>query len=213
MSIFSGLRAKAQNISPYKALGMLTIPAAIALTGVVVVSSSASFSGVTENGPQSWTASTVSLTNNLASAMFSTDNISPGYTETHCITVASTATVPTQLKMYTSAVSATGPEGAPLLSSNLNVEVMEGSGGVNTEGPAGGCSGFIPADGQTVSPTFSGTLASFASNASFETGVGNFALPAEGTRQYQVTVALPEDAPNTLQGTMAGANFIWEAQG
>lgn len=213
MSLFSNMSAKVKEVSVYKALGLLSIPAAILLTGAVITSSSASFSGVTENGPQSWTASTVALTDNLASAMFSADNISPGYTETHCITVSSSATVPTALKMYTSAVSATGPEGAPLLSSNLNVSVMEGSGGVNTEGQPGGCEGFVPEAGQTETPTFAGTLASFANNASFENGVGNFTLPAGGTRQYQITVDLPSDASNDLQGTTAGATFMWEAQG
>jgi hypothetical protein len=213
MSVFGGISAKVKNVSAYKALGLLTIPAAIVLTGVVVASSSASFSGVTNNGPQSWSAGTVALTNNEGSALFSANNITPGYSETHCITVSSTASVPTQLKMYTSAVSATGPVDAPLLSANLDVKVMEGSGGVNTPGQAGGCAGFIPDTGQVEAPTFTGTLASFANNTSFDTGVGNFALPAGGSRQYQVTVNLPASAPNSLQGTTAGATFMWEAQG
>lgn len=213
MSPLSNLGTKLKEVSIYKALGLLTVPAAIVLTGVLVTGASASFSGVTNNGPQSWSAGTVSLTNNHASALFSADKITPGYSETHCITVASTATVPTQLKMYTSAVSSTGPVGAPLLSSHLTVEVLEGSGGTNTDGPNGGCAGFVPAPGQATAPTFTGTLAAFGSKTSFANGVGNFALSAGGSRQYQVKVALPADAPNTLQGTVAGATFVWEAQG
>lgn len=213
MSLLTKLGTKMKTISIYKTLGLLTVPAAILLSGIVVTSASASFSGVTNNGPQSWSTGTVALTNNHASALFSSTNITPGYTETHCITVNSTATVPTQLKMYTSAVTSTGPNGAPLLSSNLTVQVMEGSGGTNTDGPTGGCTGFTPATGQTTTPTFSGTLAAFANNSSFATGVGNYALPAGGSRQYQITVALPASAPNTLQDTVAGATFVWEAQG
>lgn len=210
MSLLTTLRTKIKEISIYKALGLLTVPAAILLTGALVTSASASFSGITNNGPQSWSAGTVALTNNHAAALFSTANITPGYTETHCITVSSTATVPTQLKMYTSAVTSTG---TPTLSSNLTVQVMEGSGGTNTDGVAGGCAGFVPASGQSTTPDFSGTLAAFANNSSFATGVGNFALPAGGSRQYQVTVSLPSSAPNSLQGTSAGATFVWEAQG
>lgn len=213
MSLISKLGIKLKEISIYKALGLLTVPAAIVLTGALVTGASASFSGVTNNGPQQWSAGTVALTNNHAAALFSTTNITPGYTETHCITVTSTATVPTQLKMYTSAVSSTGPVGAPLLSSHLTVQVMEGSGGTNTDGPTGGCTGFVPAAGQSTAPTFNGTLATFATNSSYANGVGNFVLPAGGSRQYQITVALPNSTPNTLQGTTAGATFIWEAQG
>lgn len=213
MSLLAKLSIKLKEVSIYKALGLLTVPAAIVLTGVVVTGSSAAFSGATTNGPESWSAGTVALTNNHAAALFSTTDITPGYTETHCITVNSTATVPTNLKMYTSAVSSTGPVGAPLLSSNLTVKVMEGTGGINTDGPKGGCTDFVPATGQSATPTFNGTLAAFANNASYDNGVGNFALPAGGSRQYQITVALPASAPNTLQGTVAGATFIWEAQG
>lgn len=213
MSILSTITAKIKAVSVYQALGLLTIPAAIAFSGMAVASSSAAFSGVTSGAPQSWTSGTVALTNNHAAALFSTPNITPGYSETHCLTINSTATVPTQLKMYTSAVSSTGPSGAPLLSSHLNVQVLEGSGGVNTAGVLGGCAGFVPAVGQNVTPTFNGSLASFANISSFANGVGNFALPAGGSRQYQITVSLPASAPNTLQSTVAGATFIWEAQG
>lgn len=213
MSLLTTLGTKLKAVSIYKALAVLSVPAAVVLTGAAVTISSASFSGVTNNGPQQWSAGTVALTNNHAAALFSSTNITPGYTETHCITVNSTATVPTQLKMYTSAVSSTGPVGAPLLSSHLTVQVMEGSGGTNSDGPTGGCTGFVPAPGQSATPTFNGTLAAFASNSSYATGVGNFALPAGGSRQYQITVALPSSTPNTLQGTTAGATFIWEAQG
>lgn len=213
MTLISKLRNKLKEVSIYKALGLLAVPAAVVLTGAAVTISSASFSGVTNNGPQQWSAGSVALTNNHAAALFGTTNITPGYTETHCITVTSTSTVPTQLKMYTSAVSSTGPAGAPLLSSHLNVQVMEGSGGTNTDGPTGGCTGFVPATGQSTTPSFSGTLAAFASNSSYANGIGNFALPAGGSRQYQITVTLPSSTPNTLQSTTAGATFIWEAQG
>jgi hypothetical protein len=203
--------SKLSEISMYKVLGALSVPAAIVISGALVWNgSTAAFSGTTSNGPESWEAGEVALSNNHGSALFSASEIIPGYSDTKCITVTSDATVPTELKMYTSAVSATGPAGAPLLSSHLNVEVVEGSGGKNTEA---GCVDFIPATGQAVSPSFVGTLASFANKSSFANGVGDYTLPAGGSRQYQVSVTLPEDAPNTLQGTVAGATFMWEAQG
>lgn len=208
------LVTKLKTVSLFKILGASSIPVAIVVSGLMVWNgSTAAFNGVTSNGPESWTAGSVSLTNNHAAALFSAANITPGYTETHCITVNSTATVPTQLKMYTAAVTSSGPVSAPLLSSYLNVQVMEGSGGTNSDGTPGGCTGFVPAAGQTTTPTFNGNLATFANSNSFANGVGNFALPAGGSRQYQITVTLPSNTPNTLQSTLAGATFVWEAQG
>jgi hypothetical protein len=212
MSLLTQLGTKVKAVFTYKLLSVLSIPVALLASGLFVGVSTAAFSGSTSNADNSWTAGTVALTNNHGAALFSATNIIPGYTETHCITVSSTATVPTTLKMYTSAVSSTGPVDAPLLSSHLNVQVLEGSGGTNTDGQTGGCAGFVPAAGQATTPSFSGTLATFANSTSFANGVGNFALPAGGSRQYQITVTLPGNTPNTLQGTSAGATFNWEAQ-
>lgn len=204
-----------KSISAVKLLGALSIPAAIVISGAFVWNgSTAAFSATTSNANDSWRAGTVALTNNHGSALFASENITPGYTETHCITVSSTATVPTTLKMYTSAVSSSEtPVGTPTLASSLNVEVLEGANGTNTDGQQGGCTGFIPSEGQTTAPTFRGNLATFANNNSFANGVGNYTLPAGGNRQYQITVSLPKTAPNTLQGSTAGATFVWEAQG
>lgn len=199
------------KILTFKVAAVLSFPVALLLGGVMVLQgSTAAFSGVTSNGPESWDAGTVALSNNHASALFSSANITPGYSETHCITISSTANVPSTLKMYTSAVSSTG---TPTLSSFLNVEVQEGSGGTNTDGQSGGCAGFVPDSGQTSNPTFQGSLASMANKDSFANAVGNHSLAAAGSHQYKVTVTLPTSAPNSLQGTTAGATFIWETQG
>lgn len=212
MSLLTKLGTKVKTIFTFKVLSVLSIPVALIISGLYVGSATAAFSGSTSNAADSWTAGTVALTNNHGTALFQATNIIPGYTETHCLTVSSTATVPTTLKMYTSAVSSTGPAGAPLLSSYLTVQVLEGSGGTNIDGQGGGCTGFVPAAGQATTPSFNGTLATFANHTSFANGVGNFALPAGGSRQYQITVTLPSSTPNTLQGTAAGATFVWEAQ-
>lgn len=203
-----------KNISIFKILGVLAVPVSVVISGLFVwAGSTAAFSGSTTNENNSWTAGTVALTNNHGKALFAAANIIPGYTETHCITVTSTASVPTTLKMYTTAVTSAGtPAGTPSLASSLNVEVLEGSNGTNSDGQGGGCAGFVPATGQSASPTFSGTLAAFANSSSYVEGVGNYNLPAGGSRQYQITVSLPRTSPNSLQGATAGATFVWEAQ-
>ena len=200
-----------KKLLSFKVLAVLSFPVALLISGgMVLQGSTAAFSGVTNGGPEAWDAGKVTLTNNHASALFAAGTITPGYSETHCITITSTANVASTLKMYTSAVSSTG---TPTLSSFLNVQVVEGSGGTNTDGANGGCAGFVPDSGQNTNPTFSGTLASFANNNSYSTGVGNRSLAAGGSQQYKITVSLPSSAPNSLQGTTAGATFVWETQG
>ena len=208
MSLLSSVR----KVLKPKVIAAVVVPsAAFLISGALVFGgSTAAFSGTTSNAGNSWSAGTVALTDNHASALFSANGITPGYSETHCVTVTSTATVPTVLKMYTSAVTSTGTP--TTLAANLNVQVQEGSGGTNTDGQTGGCTGFVPAAGQASTPDFSGTLAAFAGASSYASGVGSFNLPAAGSRQYQITVSLPSGVSNALQGTTAGATFQWEAQ-
>ena len=186
-----------------KIVGVAALPAAVIVSGLLVFGgSTAAFSGTTSNEGNTWSAGSIQLTNNQASALFTASNIAPGYSETHCITINSTSTIPTNLKMYAANVTGTGT--TDTLDANLNVTVTPGVGGTDSD-----CTGFT-ASGPAA---FSGDLKSFgATSKDYSTGVGSVALPASASAQYQITVGLPSSAPNSLQGTTAGASFVWEAQ-
>jgi len=200
MSLISMLK----SVATTKAIGVLAIPAAVVVSGLLVWNgSTAAFSGTTTNDGNQWTAGTISLKNDRATALFASTGITPGYSETHCITVTSTANVPTTLKMYTANVTGTGSP--TTLSQNLNIQVNKGSGSTDAN-----CTGFTPAAGAA---DYTGTLDAFAATNNYANGVGAIPLPAGGAQQYKITVSLPSGAPNTLQGSTAAAKFIWEAQG
>lgn len=185
-----------------KIASLLSIPAAVVVAGVMVSSSSAAFTATTSNEGSSWAAGTVELTNDHATALFTSAGIVPGFSETHCITVNSTSSVPASVKMYTADVTGTGTP--TTMAQNIDVQVVKGTGSTNAD-----CAGFTP----TAEPAaFSGKLSAFAANSNYNTGVGTAALAAGGSAQYRITVSLPSDAPNSLQGTTAGAKFVWEAQ-
>jgi hypothetical protein len=185
-----------------KIAGLLSVPAAVIVAGVLVSSSSAAFTATTSNEGNSWTAGTVELTNDRATALFTSAGIVPGFSESHCITVNSTSSVPAKVKLYTADVTSTGTP--TTMAQNIDVQVVKGTGSTDAD-----CAGFTPA---VEAAAFSGKLSAFAANADYSTGVGTAALAAGGSAQYKITVSLPSDAPNTLQGTTAGAKFVWEAQ-
>lgn len=186
-----------------KIAGFASVPAAVVIAGLLVMNgSSAAFTASTANEGNSWTAGTVSLTNDRATALFTSEGITPGFSETHCITVNSTSDVPTNVKMFTADVSGTGTP--TTMAQNIDVEVVQGSGSTDAD-----CTGFTPAG----AAAFTGKLSAFAANSNYSTGIGVSPLAAGGSTQYKVTVSLPAEAPNSLQGTTAGAKFMWEAQG
>lgn len=197
------LSTKFKSLSASKIIGALSIPVAIVISGFLVWgASTAAFSGTTTNDGSTWTAGSISLKNDRATALFNSMKITPGFTETHCITISSTSDVSSTLKMYTADVSSTG---VPVtLAEHLVVQVTEGSSAADSS-----CNGFIPA-GQA---SFDGTLSAFSTVNNYANGVGAYKLAAGATNQYKVTVSLPDGAPNSLQGSTAAAKFVWEAQG
>ena len=183
------------------------VPLAILASGALVLQgSSAAFSATTSNPGDSWAAGQVVLTDDdggtsptTGTAMFTATKLKPGTTGQKCITVSSTSTVASTLKVYSTAVTTTNA-----MSTYLNLTVEEGTGGSFAS-----CTGFVSA-----ATDFTGTLAGFAANGAFASGVGAFALagtPPE-TRSYRFTYTLDPTTPNTVQNGTASANFVWEAQ-
>lgn len=197
------LGTQLKSLSASKIIGALSIPVAVVISGFLVWgASTAAFSGTTTNEGSTWSAGSISLKNDRATALFNSAKITPGFTETHCITISSTSDVPSTLKMYTTGVSSTG---VPVtLAEHLIVQVTEGAGSADAN-----CTGFVPA-GQ---PTFNGTLNAFSAVSNYTNGVGSYRIAAGATNQYKVTVSLPDNAPNSLQSSTATAKFVWEAQG
>lgn len=196
---------KIKNMLSVKNLGIALTPVALVATGAFIVGqSSAAFSAETFNEADTWAAGKVLLSNDHAAALFSPKGIAPGYAESHCITVTSGSDIPTNLKMYSKGLV----PGA--LSANLLLSVEEGSGGTNidgVDGKAGSCTGFA-----TSAPVFNGTIESFGAKTAFASGVGSSVIAPNESKQYRITVSLPENAPNTLQSTKSGISFVWEAQ-
>ena len=183
----------------------IAIPAALVASGVVVSTASyAAFSSTTVNPTNNWTAGSVALSDDdNNTALFTASNLKPGSTGANCITVTSTGSLPSAVKLYGTNVTTTKD-----LAANVNLTVEQGTGG-----GFGSCSGFTPA--ATGSSLYSGTVAGFgAASTNYATGVGTWAPTgtASETRVYRVTYTVSSTAPNTVQGGTAALGFTWEAQ-
>ncbi len=171
--------------------------AAVLLTSALIVTASlAAFSVTTENTGNTWSAGTVTLTDDdSGSAMFIVSAMAPLATVTECIAVTYSGTLlPSTVKLY-------GVSGGPL-DAYLDLTIEEGNGGV-----FGNCTGFTP-----TSTIFTGTLTSFAAtHTNFSNGAGAWNPAANPeTVVYRFTVTLQDN--NLAQGLNATATFTWEAQ-
>lgn len=186
------------------------LPAALLVSGVLVSQASYSaFNATTSNAGNNWASGSLALTNDAAgTALFTASNIKPGDAGSKCITVSSTATVASTLKLYAANYS----KGAKSLGDRINVTVTSGS--FPGAAPANGaCTGFTT--GSVAVATTS--LTSFAAaSTSYATGADSFALAAGGTRTYKidwtfVTAGSPA-ADNPYQGDTTSIGFTWETQ-
>jgi hypothetical protein len=189
-------------------VSLVAVPAALAVSGLVVAQSSYSaYSATTVNPTSNWATGTVALTDDDANtAAFTASNLKPGSTGSRCIVVSSTGTLPSAVKLY-----ATGATTSKALASSMTLTVTQGTGG-----SFGSCTGYTPL--ATGSSVYSGTLADLGTNAtSYATGVGSWSTAgvptgsAAETRTYQLTYTVSPDAPGSTQGA-AAMGFTWEAQ-
>lgn len=167
--------------------------------GLVWQSAYAAFTDSTPTYTTTWSTGTVALADDDAGAvMFSATGLRPGATQTRCITVTSSGSAPSVVRLY-----GTGKSSTRSLPSYLNITVAAGAGG-----SAASCAGFVPA-----ATVYRGTLAAFP--ATYATGVGSWTTagspPAE-TTTYQITYGLSATAPTSAQGGTAQVAFTWEAQ-
>jgi hypothetical protein len=188
-----------------KIAALLAVPAAIAVSGLVVSQASYSaYSATTVNPTNNWATGTVALADDDSNtAAFTATNLKPGSTGTKCIAVTSSGSLASNVKLY-----ATNPASTKDLAANINFKVVQGTGG-----SFGSCTGFAPlASGAEL---YSGTVAGFgATYTGFNNGLGTWAPTGTATesRTYQITYTVKGDAPDTTQGGTAALGLTFEAQ-
>jgi hypothetical protein len=181
------------------------IPLAMLASAMVVGTASYSaYSSTTVNPASNWATGTVKLSDDdVSNAMFAATGLKPGSTGSKCITVTSSGSLASSVKMYGTNASTTKE-----LARYIDLTITQGTGG-----SFGSCSGFTPLP--TGSSVFSGTLEAFGSTATgYASGVGtwNPSGDTSESRTYQVSYTLSSSAPDSTQGGTAAITFTWEAQ-
>jgi Tfp pilus assembly protein PilW len=181
------------------------VPVAVIASGAIISTASYSaFSATTSHPTSNWSTGTVQLTDDDSDvALFSASNLMPGDAGTKCVTVTSTGSLPSAVRLYGTAATTTNS-----LSSYLDLTIQQGSGASSAS-----CDGFTPAS--QGAQVFSGTLADFASQ---RTGYANGAPTWSPTgttaeaRSFKFSYSLSQSTPNTGQDSRAAIAFTWEAQ-
>lgn len=183
-------------------------PVAVLVAGAIVWQSSyAAFSGTTRNSGNDWATGSVALTDDDAgSARFQVASMTPGDTDTRCITVTATATTPGLVKGY-----AVNPvKSAQGLEKYVKIKATSGTGG-----GFGSCDGFTEL--MTVIPDGT-SLETLALADDYSKGSGGWAVPVGTTsRTYKITWTFDTDGltqqqVDQLQGAHTGIDFQWELQ-
>jgi hypothetical protein len=201
-------RATAERRSHGRLVAAIATPLALVASGALVWHSTyAAFTAQITNNASSWSAGTVILqgddgsnssTAAKGSAMFTATNMKPAATASKCLLVTYNGSITTlsAVKLYVKAADLTG---SAALQGQINLVIQEGTGGT-----ASSCASFV-STGTIYTGTLSGMPASYAA------GVGTWVPTAAGqTKSYQITWTLNGLAPDTVQGTTAGAAFTWE---
>lgn len=191
------------------------IPIAAAFAALLLVTamvwqvSSATFTGTTDNGPNSWDAGTVALSDNdNGTAMFTVTGLKPGDTGTDCVYVTYDGTLTgadiTNVKLYASTTGTDGDGGSDTLLDHLDMEVVRGA---TTED----CTVSL---GSITSTTVyaNDLLGNF--NADFATGHDSAWNPSAtgDSVPFFFTWDLPSTTGDAAQGDGATATFTWEVQ-
>jgi hypothetical protein len=187
-----------------------TVPLGIVASGVLVWQASfAAFSATTTNPNNTFSAGTVTLTDDHqpSTVLFNASALKPNSTGSSCIKVTYNGNLAANVKLYVKSGDLTNTLGD--LSPYLTFQVAEGT------GSAADCSDF--AGGSNLyNPTGSGdttkTLSDFAATkTTFGTGVSAFAPTGAGqTKTYKITYWVQDN--NLAQGKNNTAKFTWEAQ-
>ncbi len=161
--------------------------------------SQAAFTATTANPTNSWTAGSVTLSDDDGStAMFTATGLKPGSTGTKCIKVTYDGNIASGLvKLYAAAPTGT-------LGGYINMTVEVGSGGTYAD-----CTGFTP--GTTI--INSQLLTAVGASTNYSNGVSSGWSPAVGeNRTFRFTYTLSAATPDGQQGAACTMPFTWETQ-
>ena len=187
-------------------LSLLTL----ALTAGAIVGTFAAFSSTTSNSGNSFAAGTVTLSDNDSnSAMLALTAGKPGDSDTSCIRVSYTGSLPASVRLY-GATTGTG------LDAYLNVTVTRGT--ISGTPTFDSCTGFTADStdylGSGNGVIYSGTLQGFADNYTAgivdPTSSSAESWTTNETHDYKIVVTLADN--NDAQGLNAGQTFTWEAR-
>ena len=193
-----------------RTISLVSIPLAVLVgAGLVWHASYAAFSSSTRNAGNTWSTGTVKLTSDdSGTARFTVSNLVPGQTDTKCITVTATATVPGIVKLYllNPIPSSQG------LENYIKLQVTSGTGGSFAS-----CAGYVAGPTLITNETIA---VAAAAHDSFSNGVGAWATAGQPTGEsttYQFTwtfdvSALTQAQLDALQGARTGVDFGWELQ-
>jgi hypothetical protein len=166
----------------------------------------AALSGNTANPGNTFSAGTVTLTDNDANgALFTFTNQKPGVTVNSCIKVTYTGSVTTSaLKLYASTATGT-------LAPYVNLTVTKGT---DSSPSFNGCTNFT-ADATNYNALgagvlFNGTLSTYPTAYAAAVSDPNSAWTNSTSASYRFTVSVADT--DAIQGLTAAATFTWEAR-
>jgi hypothetical protein len=199
----------ARSLGGNRVLTSLATLAALALAVGFAASTFSAFSSTTANTSNGGATGTVVVgDNDSGTAMLTMTGLKPGDTDTSCIKVTSTGTLPSLVRLY-------GTTGGTGLDAYLNLVVTRGAGA----GTFDDCSGFS-ADaanyiGQGAGVIYSGTLQAFADD--YASGVADprtATVPEAWTpgETHSYRFALTQADNDLAQGLTYAQSFTWEAR-
>ena len=182
---------------------LLTLLVVGLLGGVAVVGTLSAFSSTTTNADNSFTAGTVTLTDNDSGAvLYNVSNQKPGVNTVKCIKLTYSGSLDADVKLYT-------PSSVNASAQYINLTIEKGT---SDTAVFPNCGTFT-----SQATIFSGTLAGFAAaKSSYANGILVFpgaqtAWAQNDTLVYRFTLSVQDD--NAAQGASSGLHtFTWEAR-
>ncbi|WP_152189015.1 hypothetical protein [Georgenia satyanarayanai] len=190
----------------------LAVPVGLVVSALLIWQASyAAFTDKTDNSGNSWSAGTVTITDDdEGRAMFAAANLAPGSGGSEEITVTYEGTLNAVVKVYGAGLQVLAPtgDGQSLEPVSTTGDTLANHIELTIDGNEGGTFGA-----GTIGTLYSGTLADFATNR----GEANTPMryPVAGKSNmagtFRFTYKLKDDAPSSVQGQQVRLNFVAES--